>query len=155
MALEFGFGLYSKRPWGTEAFKSLNKVDEDFYHGDLPWLLVGVEIGIISKRTIPHILARLELFHKDWLVNLNTKTQKDYDIDFKDYLPRFTGYQANVITLSNADYASKYKRLLDQRVGAFTKKTARHNTTETEIIAQRVSLGLGQGKVEDKELVTA
>jgi hypothetical protein len=63
MAIEYGMGSISPDNRGAwvDCFKQLTEQEQQFFHNNLPPLLMAAGVKHISPETIHHILARLDL----------------------------------------------------------------------------------------------
>jgi len=119
MSLEYGFGLYENDPAARkilkDKFEALSDEDKKFF-GQLCFILMIVDIGIVTEQTIPHIVARLNL------VNPQTRTTEDWKSG--EYLKKFIGYQANVITEDTGTFIRNKARAWRNRLPKLSKKQA-------------------------------
>lgn len=110
MALRFGFGLYDKDPaakkiW-EKKFQALSHKDKEFSSDTLVAVLLVTSMEIVTKRTIPHILSRLEVIRPDWLTEIY---QRSGEKSPSEYLKKFTGFRVNIRTLPHQDFIKKVK----------------------------------------------
>jgi len=121
MSLEYGFGLYETDPAArtilNEKFEALSDVDKKFFE-QLCFILMIVDIGTVSEQTIPHIVARLDLANPQLLKNYENLNV------FCEYLKKFIGYQANVITEDTGAFIKKRAKNWRTRLPKLSKKQA-------------------------------
>ena len=96
MSLNYGFGYGSSdNTEGDKKYEALSKEDKEFYHQDLPSLLLITDIGLITEESIPHIIARLRIYEPS-----NTSITKEY-------LRTFIGFKSNICTSTNQEFMRK------------------------------------------------
>ena len=126
MALKYGLGLYARKKETKEGFTKRYeeeiKPDEslkEFYHGTLCWMMMGVDIGMITKESIPVFLSRMSVLSGSWLESV----EKRYKFKVEEILEKyFLGYTSNVKTLSTTDFIQKRARVLRNQLEQFTDK---------------------------------
>ena len=128
MALEFQFGLHDNDPcsrayWNAK-YEKLSDMDKEFYYKQLMFILMQVDIGVVSKEAIPHIVARYRVIAPEMSDNIKVMCEEAKAEDFVEYLERFTGYQANVITSSLGAFVVKVAKELRFSMPKLSKKDA-------------------------------
>lgn len=119
MALNYGFGLYSEnnpveKKFFEDKFNALSDDDKTFYHESLPFILMMTDIGTVDPVTIPSIVKRLFVCNRDLL---NKEVTEEM---FTEHLNKFVGYEANVTTLTTADYAKKEAKRIQDKLPKLT-----------------------------------
>jgi len=126
MALKYGLGLYARKEETKEEFTKRYdeeiKPDEkltEFYHGTLCWMMMGADIGMITKESIPVLINRLDVVKSAWMKEIEKRFKLKIDKLLEKY---FLGYTTNVRTLSTADFIKKRARILKNQLKQFTDK---------------------------------
>ena len=128
MALRYGLGLYAEgkeREATSKRYKEEIKPDKglnDFYHNHLCWLMMRVDIGVITKESIVVLNNRLQTVSPDWHKEIE-KAFKGDKLGFEGTLKKyFLGYSVNVITLSTPDFIKKESKILRNKLVSYTTK---------------------------------
>lgn len=114
MTLNFGYFGLEEESITQRKFEELSDKDKKFFHDSLPWILMIVDVGIVSRKTIPTIVDRLRYINKD-LWEMPTQEQEKY-------LEKFIGFSANVLTLSHAAFKKKLCARADNNIRRFPFK---------------------------------
>lgn len=136
MALLYGFGRRQgvDQAVADARFEALSDADKNFYHNYLPFLLLEVDIGVVTEGSIPHITARLEVANQNMVAStrawlLENGYQKDMELSgyraiFELYLDRFLGYTANVSTTTSTEFVKRIADRARQRTPRLTREQA-------------------------------
>jgi len=111
MALQYGFNYHrgdkDDAKWKAK-YEALGENEKDYYHNVLCWMLMMTDVGYVSKETIPVIAFRIrkvdggeEFIPKSGGNRLETE-------QFREFLGQYIGYEANIITLSDREWAKKF-----------------------------------------------
>ena len=116
MGIHYGFDLWKKREDGEvdERYNKLNESDKKFYHDALPFLLLGCDIGFISKETIPIIVER-DRFKPLMVPGFYEKVKEACKGGFAEYLERFIGYRTNISSLCKTEWYFKMMRIAQEK----------------------------------------
>ena len=121
MSLNYGFGLYGNtdecKELGTKKFEALSETDKKFYHEVLPWALMIVDIGVVSKSTIPHIVARMKVIEPLYWKDTLPEEIEQTSANIAKYLMNFTGFQANIHTTSLTEFGKKLTNRIKNDTG--------------------------------------
>jgi hypothetical protein len=138
MALEYGFGLYTEDPASREFWKkkyeALSDLEKTFYAEYLPWILMHVDIGVVSKETIPHIVSRYRVAAPEMSDSIKGWCKDAGAEDFVEYLQRFTGYSVNVLTISTGEFITKQAQGLRRSMPKLSKKEAQALPAEDDVL---------------------
>lgn len=126
MALQYGLGLYARKEEVKEGFTKRYEKEikpdknlRQFYHGSLCWMMMRVDIGMITKESIPVFLNRMNVVSSFWAQEVEERLKLKMDEVLEKY---FLGYTTNVRTLSTAEFIKKRGRVLKNQLGQFTDK---------------------------------
>lgn len=126
MALKYGLGLYASKVETKEGFtkryEEVIRPDEslkEFYHSSLCWMMMKVDIGMITKESIPVFLNRMNVISSSWVRDREERLNLKMEEVLEKY---FLGYTTNVRTLSTTDFIQKRARVLKNQLGQFTDK---------------------------------
>jgi len=124
MPLRSGFNLneHGDNDKWRNKWEKLSKSDKEFYSNTLPFLLLCEDVGHISEKTIPIIIKR----HKYNPIMKNDK------ILTEEYLSKFIGFEANVMTKTDKEFFDKLLRSYRMAVGGElkNKKAVEQETIE-------------------------
>ena len=120
MSLNYGFGLYEhneeKRKYWKEKFDKLSKEDQNFFHNVLSWIMLFVDIHDVTEEMIPHITARLKAVNPEMYSEVCEKYTNKTEKSLEEYLRKFIGFSANVLTLSRKDFIKKITQRLEREI---------------------------------------
>ena len=102
----------------------LDEKDMQFFHRELWAILMHVGIGVVTKKSIPHIVERLKLVGEGWHKEIETRV----GTPLADYLKKFIGYKANVYIEGKGEWLKRHSR----DVPSLGKKTAEMLRKESE-----------------------
>lgn len=126
LALQYGLGLYAHaeetKEGFTKKYEEVIRTDKnlkEFYHNSLCWMMMRVDIGMVTKESIPVLLNRMNVVSSSWV----REVEERLNFNMEDVLEKhFLGYTTNVITLSTAGFIKKRARVLKNQLGQFTDK---------------------------------
>jgi len=126
MALEFGLGRYDRHdPKKSEAWtarwNTLDKNDKEFAYNHLSFYLLFTDIGMVTEKSIPHIVARLRIHSPDILTDIEKCLG---DTDLKVYLRKFIGFSANVNTTTSTEFIKRMTEKTKHQLPRLTEKEA-------------------------------
>jgi len=120
MSLQYGFNSHGwdkdREKWQAK-FAAFDAPTKDFYHNVLPWTLMMVDVGHVSKDTIPVISHRIfktrvgEEFvpNSTYLpVGVDSTSRRMSPTEYQEFLAQFIGFEANVNTLTDRDWSKKF-----------------------------------------------
>lgn len=127
MALEYGFGVCDqgdavKTAKWQERYNNLCEKDQEFFHDQLSFMLMFTDVGAVTEKTIPHIIARLSVFRTD--VYRGILKGLESEIKLEDYLKRFIGFTANVCTISTSEFIKKRTKSMSNCIPKLTSAEA-------------------------------
>lgn len=98
MSLQYGFNYlgWEGEPGSTQwkaRYEQLSEEDKKFYHNVLPWAMMALGLGHLSKETIPVFVNRNER------LDMVDKEHSD-----PKYLERFIGFECNVNTETDREW---------------------------------------------------
>jgi len=111
MSLQYGFNSHG---WDKDdikwqaKFDALGKNEQDYYHNVLPWTLVMTDVGYVSKETIPVIVHRLSRIDGGAEFVPKSDGKRLGRIEFMEFLTLYIGFEANVNTLTDREWANKF-----------------------------------------------
>jgi len=137
MALHYGFGQYEEPPaakdFWTKKFQALSERDKKFHVEYLPWILMMVDISLVSKETIPHIVARYCIAAPEMTESIKGWCEESGK-DFVEYLQRFTGYSVNVRTISTGEFVTKITKEYRRSLPKLSKKEAEVLPSQDDVL---------------------
>lgn len=110
MALTYSF------PEHWDMGDQLTKDEWVFFHQELPWVLLHTGIGVVTKKSIPQIVARLTFVSEGWV----KEVQERSGMPLSEYLTKFIGVKANVYIEGKGEWLKRQS----QHVPPLGKKTA-------------------------------
>ncbi len=124
MALEFGLGRYDRTdPKNSEAWTArwnkLDKSDQQFAYNHLAFILMFTDIGVITEKSIPHIVQRLAIHSPKvfWRIFKGLKGS-----DVHEFLKKFIGFSANVRTTSSTEFLKRVTEMMKRKLPKLTEK---------------------------------
>jgi hypothetical protein len=120
MSLNFGFNMYDHTPVARkdadERFAALSEKDKDFYHNDLPWLMIAAGMNRLTKKNIRRFVNRSLTAGFESLLGIpeyEGLPPKDVVEDIVQYMEKFIDYDVNVSEETELEWLKKtvYKKL--------------------------------------------
>ena len=119
MAIEFGFGLGEEKDTrviqGTKKrYQDLSDKDKEFYYNGLPWLLMATGIPVVTKDSIPQIMARHKLNPILTMPKNCDDVERKFNTEMIGYLEKFIGYKVggrHSQPMGDREFLAKIKRI--------------------------------------------